>query len=157
MKTLIPWYRIFIEKFIVLQLVSRFSPLLWNTKFQHCVYKNPSLDPNLVHPFTQCFFKIHFIIILSPTSTCPKRSLPMSYSDQNSVRILQFPHTCYMLSPYHHLLRHRSKSMWYKVHAMKLRRVYNFSILSLSKVRIFFLELTKSLHNSDNIYNKFRS
>jgi hypothetical protein len=64
-----PWYRDFLEKLSVDQLVKECT-ILWNPKVHYGVHKSLQFDPILYHlnlsrPFAFNFSKIHFNIIIS--------------------------------------------------------------------------------------------
>jgi hypothetical protein len=93
--TLTPWCRILFENLIVTLLVKKYLAFLRNPKVHHRVHKSPPLDPilsqpNAVRPIDPCLPKVHFNVILPPTSRSSKWSLAFGHASISSWHIRDY-------------------------------------------------------------------
>jgi hypothetical protein len=108
-----------------------FSITLWNPKFLHCVRKNPLLvhilsQLNPFHTTSFYFFNNNFNNILPPTFIFLLFSFLLAFPTKSYMHS-SFPHSCYMLLPYHPSSLYHSDYIWRRVQVIKPEDVWTYS------------------------------
>jgi hypothetical protein len=120
---------------------------------------------HLVHTFPPYFPKIHsnINIIFPPSSRSSEWALPLTFTNQNIVRMyhLCLSHTCYMPYPSHLPWFDRPNNIWWIVQVMKLPSIhsspascYFVPVKSIQSIRTLFwttLNLCSSVCLTDQV------